>query len=232
MLVLAASSRPLLAASGRSSTVACMAPIVQMPSTLLSDSQAAAEVGVSLTDTFLDVLVYTLLAGVLALTVYSVAVTLGDWNDKAGGWVGSPEDSTVSRIARAYSSLIQPSTHPEPAIAADGHGGERSFQKGRNLRSSQGRVDVRGSRLHAHHMPAPTGSPCSHAVRYKKEEPKKPPSPVSPADVCTIDDSGRRMLHFGGVPMLELCSRRAHFERNSLHPLRERPANTTGMLLL
>ena len=66
---------------------------VELPGTLLSDEDAIMGVpsGV-VTDTLADLAVYTLLALVVGLTLYSLYVTLDESNKKEGGWVQRDED--------------------------------------------------------------------------------------------------------------------------------------------
>lgn len=69
------------------------APVAHASATSLLADEAAAEGGLNaavITDTLLDLGVYTLLAGVVALTAYSLYVTLDQSNKEYGGW--SPRD--------------------------------------------------------------------------------------------------------------------------------------------
>ena len=59
---------------------------------------AAADSSGMVTDTLLDLGVYALLAGVVALTLYSIAVTLQKSNEEYGGWTPR-DDEDVNKAA-------------------------------------------------------------------------------------------------------------------------------------
>ena len=59
------------------------------------DAPALADAGV-VTDTLLDLAVYSLLAGVVALTLYSIVVTLQASNEQYGGWTKKDDDEVMS----------------------------------------------------------------------------------------------------------------------------------------
>ena len=73
-----------------------MQAAVAPPLLLLADEAPTAG-SVSVTDTLLDLGVYTLLAGVVALTAYSLYVTLDQSNKEYGGWTPKDEfdDGTI-----------------------------------------------------------------------------------------------------------------------------------------
>ena len=86
-----------------------------------ASSAAAAAAGsvnaAVVTDTLLDVAVYTLLAGVAALTVYSVVVTLQSSNEKYGGWT-RPDDEDLADAAvtgRQPGDRLRPGAVYDPA---------------------------------------------------------------------------------------------------------------------
>jgi len=64
-------------AEAAGSAASAAADVAQQASLLVADV---------MTDTIMDIAVYTLLAGVLGLTVYSVFVTVDEGNRQAGGW--------------------------------------------------------------------------------------------------------------------------------------------------
>lgn len=69
---------------------------------LLSDIDLAV-----IRDTAADVAVYTLLAGVAGLTVYSVYVTLDESNKKAGGWERRDEGDAMPTIGDDVQSRLR-----------------------------------------------------------------------------------------------------------------------------
>jgi len=70
-----------------SSSIRCFAePLQQASSVVAVAGVAEDEAGTVLTDTILDLAVYSLLFGVVALTVYSLYVTLDESNKTQGGW--------------------------------------------------------------------------------------------------------------------------------------------------
>jgi hypothetical protein len=88
MVVAQLASRTLIARPAlRSSSIRCFAePLQQASSVVAVAGVAEDEAGTVLTDTILDLAVYSLLFGVVALTVYSLYVTLDESNNTQGGW--------------------------------------------------------------------------------------------------------------------------------------------------
>mmetsp|Transcript_31961 Transcript_31961/g.79571 ORF Transcript_31961/g.79571 Transcript_31961/m.79571 type:complete len:172 (-) Transcript_31961:431-946(-) len=82
-------ARPAL----RRSAVSCSASPTETGTALapLTSLLAEEELQISLVDTLLDIGVYTLLFGVVALTLYSIFVTLDETNKSQGGWTKRDE---------------------------------------------------------------------------------------------------------------------------------------------
>ncbi len=96
-------------------------PAAQLPTSFIT----AVDSGV-VTDTLLDVAVYTLLAGIAALTIYSIYVTLQKSNEEYGGWTPRddqevPSESGASRPGAIYDPVTEKWTYPteeDPTPAA------------------------------------------------------------------------------------------------------------------
>jgi hypothetical protein len=80
-----------------------------------------------ITDTLLDVAVYTILFGVAALTIYSLFVTLQKSNDEYGGWTPRDDDDVIAaskarnlapeerlRSGARYDPVTEQWTYPAP----------------------------------------------------------------------------------------------------------------------
>lgn len=81
-------------------------PVAQEGAATASDSAV-------FTDTLLDVGVYSLLFLVVALTVYSLVVTLQKSNDEYGGWTPR-DDEEVSRAARSDDGRLRAGARYDP----------------------------------------------------------------------------------------------------------------------
>ena len=89
-----------------------VAHVTNAPLVLLSEEDAP--VGAVLTDTLLDIGVYTLLLGVAALTIYSLYVTLQQSNKEYGGW--SPrDDQPVTPVEPRVNERLRPGAVYDPA---------------------------------------------------------------------------------------------------------------------
>ena len=121
---------PPLRAFGRAGRLArAGAPaMTAQPLVLLAEEEGASSSAVSVVDTLLDVAVYALLLGVVALTLYSLYVTLDQRNKEYGGWVKKEDDELLDTSARGpndrlrsgavYDPVTEQWTYPTKATKA------------------------------------------------------------------------------------------------------------------
>ncbi len=99
------------------------------PLVLLAEETVASGTEVSVMDTLLDLAVYALLLGVVALTLYSLYVTLDQRNKEYGGWVKKEDDDLLMdssargpndrlRSGAVYDPVTEQWTYPTKATKA------------------------------------------------------------------------------------------------------------------
>ena len=136
---------PLLCgAAARAPPPQCNAAAAAVPAAVQSTTVLMAG---PVKDTLLDVLVYGLIFGTAALTLYSIYVTLDESNKKAGGWTKPDDDDDYlkSSQATAYSKknmIYNPATNewrakeksemPSASSSSSGGGGGGGADGGGN----------------------------------------------------------------------------------------------------
>lgn len=145
------SARPALRAAPARCLAMEPAPGALRAATLIADGE------ISIVDTVLDIAVYTLLAGVLALTLYSLYATLGQANKDYGGWTkkdGQPDaikppssDAGGYRKGARYDPVTDQWTYPTkeaPVASASAASTDPDNNRyGRRLQKKQKRMDKR-----------------------------------------------------------------------------------------